>query len=115
MPAAYALCDIAIAPSQSPEAFGRTAVEPQVMGLPVIAADHGATRETVVPGETGWRVPPSDAPAWADALQAAIVLGPEGRRRMGEAAARRARALYSVEAMCEATLQVYARVVGHLR
>jgi glycosyltransferase involved in cell wall biosynthesis len=115
MPAAYALADLAIAPSQSPEAFGRTAVEPQVMGVPVIAADHGATCETVVPGETGWRVPPTDASAWADALQAAIAMGAEGRRRMGQAAARRARALYSVEAMCEATLEVYARVVGHLR
>ena len=111
MPAAYALSDIAIAPSQSPEAFGRTAVEPQVMGLPVIASDHGATRETVVPSETGWRVAPSDTPRWADALQAAIALGPEGRRRMGEAAKARARALYSVQAMCAATLDVYAQVL----
>lgn len=112
MPAAYALVDIAIAPSLTPEAFGRTAVEPQAMGVPVIASDHGATRETVVPGETGWRVAPGDARAWADALQAAIALGPEGRRRMGEAAARRARALYSVQAMCSATLQVYAGVLA---
>ncbi|OJU12259.1 MAG: glycosyl transferase, partial [Caulobacterales bacterium 68-7] len=54
MPAAYLLADLAVAPSLEPEAFGRTAVEPQVMGRPVIAAAHGATRETVVPGETGW-------------------------------------------------------------
>ena len=115
MPAAYALCDIAIAPSLSPEAFGRTAVEPQVMGVPVIAADHGATRETIAPGETGWLVAPGDALAWADALQTAIALGPEGRRRIGQAAATRARALYSVETMCAATLGVYARVLGRGR
>ncbi len=115
MPAAYALSDIAIAPSQSPEAFGRTAVEPQVMGVPVIASDHGATRETIVPGETGWRIAPADAKAWADALQAAIALGPEGRRRMGRAAAARSRALYSVEAMCAATLKVYAQVLERRR
>lgn len=115
MPAAYALADVAIAPSLSPEAFGRTAVEPQAMGVPVIASDHGATRETVVPGETGWRVAPGDAVAWADALQAAIALGPEGRQRMGEAAAARARSLYSVEAMCRATLEVYARVLERAR
>lgn len=112
MPAAYALSDIAIAPSLTPEAFGRTAVEPQAMGVPVIASDHGATRETVVPGETGWRAAPGDARAWAEALQAAIALGSEGRRRMGEAAARRVRTLYSVEAMCAATLQVYAGVLA---
>ncbi len=115
MPAAYALADLAIAPSLDPEAFGRTAVEPQAMGVPVIAADHGATRETVVPGETGWLVRPGDATAWADALQAAIALGPEGRSRMGQAAAERARRLYSVQAMCAATLAVYARVLGRRR
>jgi glycosyltransferase involved in cell wall biosynthesis len=115
MPAAYALSDLAIAPSLDPEAFGRTAVEPQAMGVPVIAADHGATRETVVPGETGWLALPGNAAAWADALQAAIALGPEGRARMGAAAAKRARRLYSVQAMCAATLGVYAQVLGRRR
>ena len=47
MPAAYLLADAAAAPSLEPEAFGRTAVEPQAMGRPVLAADHGAVRETV--------------------------------------------------------------------
>jgi glycosyltransferase involved in cell wall biosynthesis len=111
MPAAYALCDLAIAPSLDPEAFGRTAVEPQAMGLPVIAADHGATRETVVPGETGWLARPGDAAAWTQALGEAIAAGPERRAAMGQAAMRRARRLYSVEAMCAATLQVYADVL----
>jgi glycosyltransferase involved in cell wall biosynthesis len=111
MPAAYALCDLAIAPSLNPEAFGRTAVEPQAMGLPVIAADHGATRETVAPGETGWLATPGDAAAWTEALGDAIAAGPEGRAAMGQAAMRRARRLYSVEAMCAATLKVYADVL----
>jgi glycosyltransferase involved in cell wall biosynthesis len=111
MPAAYALCDLAIAPSLDPEAFGRTAVEPQAMGLPVIAADHGATRETVVPGETGWLATPGDAAAWTQALGEVIALGPERRGAMGQAAMQRARRLYSVQAMCAATLQVYADVL----
>lgn len=111
MPAAYLLADIAIAPSLEPEAFGRTAVEPQVMGRPVMAADHGATRETVVPGETGWLVKPGDAEAWANALLAACEAGAAGRQTMGQAARARARRLYSVDAMCEATLDVYARVL----
>jgi glycosyltransferase involved in cell wall biosynthesis len=115
MPAAYALSDLAIAPSLDPEAFGRTAVEPQAMGVPVVAADHGATRETVVPGETGWLVKPGAAEAWAGVLEAAIALGPEARARMGAAAAERARRLYSVEAMCAATLAVYAEVLGRRR
>jgi glycosyltransferase involved in cell wall biosynthesis len=32
MPAAYQICDIAMLPTTKPESFGRTAVEPQVMG-----------------------------------------------------------------------------------
>lgn len=111
MPAAYLLADLAIAPSLEPEAFGRTAVEPQVMGRPVMAADHGATRETVVPGETGWLVKPGDAEAWANALMEACEAGAVKRQVMGQAARTRARRLYSVDAMCEATLDVYARVL----
>lgn len=111
MPAAYLLADLAIAPSLEPEAFGRTAVEPQVMGRPVMAADHGATRETVVPGETGWLVKPGDTEAWANALAEAVEAGAAKRQVMGQAARTRARRLYSVDAMCEATLDVYARVL----
>jgi glycosyltransferase involved in cell wall biosynthesis len=111
MPAAYLVCDLAVAPSLEPEAFGRTAVEPQVMGRPVIAADHGATRETVLPGETGWLAAPGDPEAWADALHVACEAGASRRAMMGDAARNRAKRLYSVDAMCEATLAVYRRVL----
>ena len=111
MPAAYLLADLALAPSLKPEPFGRTAVEPQVMGRPVLAADHGAACETVVPGETGWLVAPGDAGAWADALAAAIALPPAARAAMGEAARTRAARLYSSQAMGAATLAVYARLL----
>jgi glycosyltransferase involved in cell wall biosynthesis len=111
MPAAYLACDVALAPSLEPEAFGRTAVEPQAMGRPVIAADHGAPRETVLAGETGWLVRPGDPQNLADAMAEAIEAGPERRGVMGRAGMARARRLYSEAAMCNATLQVYARVL----
>lgn len=109
MPAAYLAADIACAPSLQPEAFGRTAVEPQVMGRPVLAADHGAVRETVVQGETGWRVTPGDAAAWAKALTAALSLSPEQRTAVGAQGRARATRLYALTAMTDATLAVYAR------
>jgi glycosyltransferase involved in cell wall biosynthesis len=112
MPAAYLIADYALAPSLEPEPFGRTAVEPQAMGRPVLAADHGAARDTVVDGETGWLVAPGDAAAWSEALARAQGLTRAQRARMGAAASARARRLYSVDAMCEATLNVYARLVG---
>ncbi len=112
MPTAYLACDLAVAPSLSPEAFGRTAVEPQVMGRPVLAADHGAARETVVEGETGWRVKPGDAAAWAAALATATALPRTRRLQMGAAGQARARRLYSLDAMTAATLDVYARALA---
>ncbi len=111
MPAAYLLCDLAILPTTVPESFGRAAVEPQVMGRPVIAADHGGVTETVVDGVTGWLVPPGDAGAWAAAIGRAIDLGPGKRAEVGHAGQKRARQLYSAEAMCDATLAAYGRVL----
>ncbi len=112
MPAAYLAADFALAPSLEPEAFGRTAVEPQAMGRPVLAADHGGARETVLDGATGWRVPPGDPDAWADALHRTLSTPPQVRRAMGEAGLERVRRLYSLEAMANATLDVYLRLLA---
>jgi len=112
MPAAYLAADIVCAPSLEPEAFGRTAVEPQIMGRPVLAARHGAATETVVDGETGWLVEPRDDDAWAAALGKALAKAPEKRAAMGERGRARAKELYSVEVMTEATLDVYRRLLA---
>jgi len=112
MPAAFLLADVALVPTTKPEAFGRTAVEPQAMGRPVIASNHGGTVETVVDGVTGWLAAAGDADAWAAAMARAIDLGPGKRAEMGQAGMNRARQLYRVEAMCQATLDAYERVLG---
>jgi glycosyltransferase involved in cell wall biosynthesis len=111
MPAACMVCDLAILPTTVPESFGRAAVEPQAMGKPVIASAHGGTTETVLDGKTGWLVAPGDATAWAKAIATAIDLGPARLAAMGQTAANRVRQLYSNDAMCEATLAAYERVL----
>lgn len=112
MPAAFLVADVAILPTTVPESFGRTAVEPQAMGRPVIASAHGGTVETVVDGVTGWLAPPGDASAWAKAMARAIDLGPGKRLEMGQAGMNRTRQLYRVDAMCAATLLAYERVLA---
>jgi len=107
MPSAYTACHYALAPSLEPEAFGRTAVEPQAMQRPPLAADHGATAETVIPGETGWLVRPGDAHAWADAMKAAITLPEAERFEMGHQGREHVREQYSLPLMCERTLDIY--------
>jgi glycosyltransferase involved in cell wall biosynthesis len=112
MPAAYLLADAAATPSLDPEAFGRTAVEPQAMGRPVLAADHGAVRETVIEGESGWRVEPGKAAAWAAALKTLVHAGSERRAAMGAAGQARVRETYSLDRMTDLTLDVYRRVLA---
>jgi len=111
MPAAYLLSDVALLPTTVPESFGRAAVEPQAMGRPVIASNHGGTVETVVDGVTGWLVAAGDAEAWAAAMGRAIDLGPGKRAALGETGMNRSRQLYRVDAMCQATLDAYERVL----
>ena len=59
MPAALAAADLVLAPSTSPESFGRGVVEAAMMQRPVIASDLGAHRETVEAEVTGWLTPPA--------------------------------------------------------
>ena len=72
MPAALMLADVVVSASTDPEAFGRVMVEAQAMGCPIVAADHGASQELVLPNETGWLVPPNDPDALADTLRSAL-------------------------------------------
>lgn len=116
MPLAYAAADLAVLPSLDPEPFGRTAVEAQAAGLPVIASDSGGFRETVRvetgagPG-TGWRVPPGDVGALRDQLAEALDLGRGALSAIGEAGRLWARENFTTDKMCERTLQIYQSVI----
>lgn len=112
MPAAFALADIVIAPSNEPEAFGRVAAEAGAMAVPVIGSTIGAQGEIIVDGRTGFVVPPMNPPALADAIGNLLERGPEGRRQMGEAAQTRVREKFTTAALQEATLAVYERLMG---
>jgi glycosyltransferase involved in cell wall biosynthesis len=109
--AAYVLADVVVSASTDPEGFGRTIVEAQAMGRPVIATDHGGARETVIPGSTGWLVPPGDATAMAVAIDEALSLDPVSL----QALARRSRAHiasgFTREAMCAHTIDIYEELL----
>jgi len=111
MPAAYAICDLVVAPSIAPESFGRTVVEAGAMGRPVIASAIGGTAETVIDGVTGWLAAPGDAGAWRSALALALSTPDDRLAAMGAAARERVLRLYSLPAMCEATFRVYRGVL----
>jgi glycosyltransferase involved in cell wall biosynthesis len=121
MPAAFALADVVTVPSTEPEAFGRAAVEAQALGRPVVVSDLGAVPETVLaPPETaeadrtGWRVPPGDPRALAMAITQMLDLSPESRAALAVRARRHVEAKFSRQAMTDATLRIYAELLGRV-
>jgi glycosyltransferase involved in cell wall biosynthesis len=111
MPAALMLADIVVNASTDPEAFGRTIIEAQAMGRVVIATDHGGARETISDGETGFLVPPGDYLALAQAIDRALEMDAAARIGWGRHARDVVGTNYSVAAMQEAVLAVYAELL----
>jgi len=112
MPAAMMLADIVVNASTDPEAFGRTIIEAQSMGRITIATDHGGARETILPNETGFLVPPGNAPALARAIDTALDMPTEARIAWGRNARDHIQAHYSIAAMQQAVLNVYAELLA---
>jgi glycosyltransferase involved in cell wall biosynthesis len=111
MAAAYVLADVVVSASTDPEGFGRTIVEAQAMGRPVIATDHGGARETVVPGSTGWLVPPGDSAALAGAIGETLSLDPAMRSALARRARAHIAAGFTREAMCARTIDIYEELL----
>ena len=112
MPAALMLADVVVNASLKPEPFGRSVIEAQAMGRPVVAFDHGGAAETVEHGVTGLLVPPGDAAALARAIGRALDMPPDVRAALGSRARASVLAGYTTAAMQAATLDVYREVLG---
>lgn len=78
-----------VAPSVWPEPFGLVALEAAAAGKPIVATEMGGLRDIVVDGETGLVVPPENRTALGAAMQR-LIGDEELRRRLGEAARKRA-------------------------
>lgn len=98
--------DLFVLPSLS-EGLPTVVCEAMNVGRPVVATAVDGTPEIVREGRTGLLVPPSDAPALADAL--GRVLGEPGlAARMGEEALRVGRAEYTWDANARRMSAIYA-------
>jgi glycosyltransferase involved in cell wall biosynthesis len=112
MPAALMLADVVANPSTAPEPFGRTVIEAQAMGRPVVVSDAGGTAETVEHGVTGWRVRPSDPAALAATLNEILLLSGAEREALGARARASVCTHYTTAKMQQATLEVYRELLA---
>jgi glycosyltransferase involved in cell wall biosynthesis len=118
MPAAFLASYVALVPSLVAETFGRTSVEAQAMGCPVIVSNLGALPETIVSPEqdaanfTGWLVPANHVGALVDRLRLALSLTPAERAQIGARASARAGVEFALAQMQSKTLAVYDELLG---
>ena len=111
MPAALMLANVVVSASLKPEPFGRAVIEAQAMGRPVVVSDHGGAAETVEHGVTGWRVPPGDADALAEALRNALSLDEDERAALAERERESVLAHFTTAAMQQATIAIYRELL----
>jgi glycosyltransferase involved in cell wall biosynthesis len=108
LPALYQAADIFVLPAHlRAEALGLAQIEALASGVPCISTELGTgTSFANLHGVTGLVVPPSDAAALAQAINA-LLADPDLRRRMGEAGRRRVVELFSRERMVAGNEAVY--------
>lgn len=105
-----AASDLVVHPSVS-EAHSLTIIEALSLGCPIVATKVGAAEEVIIPGQTGWLVPPRDYKALAQSLHEALI-DPERARAYAQAGGELVRSKYPIERMIEGYERVYARHLG---
>ena len=103
-----------VLPSIKDEGVPQGLTQALAMARPCVSTTVGAIGEVIRDGDTGWLVPPGDAPALAAAV-AAIFSDPGealGRAKRGQALIGRA---YSTAAMADGMERVFSRVIAARR
>lgn len=105
--------DIFVLPSKW-EGNPLSVMEAMATGLPVVATAVGGVPELVEEGVSGFLTPNEDADAFTNALQR-LVDNAELRRRMGEAALRRAREKFDIRHTVRAYEALYEEILQRKR
>jgi glycosyltransferase involved in cell wall biosynthesis len=102
----YAESNVVCLPSYYREGLPKNLVEAAACGRAVVTTDVPGCRDAIVPGESGILVPPRNAEALANAIQA-LLSDPVRRRGMGKAGRALAEKEFAIEKIVAAHLAIY--------
>jgi glycosyltransferase involved in cell wall biosynthesis len=109
-PALLAQADIVVVPSLAQGGIN-VALEAMAAGKPVLATQLPGLAEIVMNGQTGILVPPGDIAALARKIRLLLV-DPDRRRQLGQAAKARAVSQFAVPALCRHVTRLYDSLVN---
>jgi len=111
MPVAYYVSDVVVSSSIEPEAFGRVSVEAQAMRKPILASNHGGSKETILNGKSGFLFENNNPESLAENLNKLIETDKDKLQSIGNEGRKNILKKFDVEQMCHSTFLEYKKLV----
>ncbi len=111
MPALYMISDVVLSCSTKPEAFGRTVLEAQAMGRPVVAFNHGGSVELIQDNENGILTEVGNINELSISLDRVLDLTYNKRNIISKLSIRNVKKKYLTDMMTNKTLNVYKELI----
>ena len=111
MPVAYYISDVVVSSSIEPEAFGRISVEAQAMRRPILASNHGGSKETIVNGKSGFLFENERPEALAENLNKLMEMDKDKLQSIGNEGRKNILKKFDVEQMCNSTFIEYKKLI----
>jgi colanic acid/amylovoran biosynthesis glycosyltransferase len=102
--------DVFVLPSVT-EGMPMVLLEAMSYSMPAIATDVSGSQDLIVPGQTGWLVPPQDATALKQAIEDCLNTSPEHLVEMGNAARQRVLEYFTWDTLSNQYLSLFEEVV----
>jgi len=115
LPSYLMLSDLVLSCSTKPEAFGRTVLEAQAMGKPVIAFNHGGSVELINDNENGTLCKVGDINDLAINIEKVLQLSVYKRKVLSKKSIGNVNKKYLTKFMCKKTLNLYIKLIKNFR
>ena len=115
LPSYLMLSDLVLSCSTKPEAFGRTVLEAQAMGKPVIAFNHGGAVELINDNENGILCKVGDINDLAVNIKKVLQWSIYKRKVLSKKSINNVNKKYLTKFMCKKTLNLYIKLIKNFR